>query len=281
MQGFGVSIVTYYTNLSDLMLSIETLCHTKSVTNIFLIDNSRLPQYSLSSFKHIIFSEKIEIFHLPQNPGYVAHNTGLSESENRGFRFHLILNADVTFKSETLDHLLGVMLNNENVGLLMPGVSYMNGSVQRVAKKLPTPFEMFLRMIGLSNLKTFDITKPSDSKKPIFVPYLSGCFMLMSMNAIKIVGKMDERFFMYGEDIDLSRRIASKFDTVYYPEVSIFHAHGRGSKKELGLWWIHFKNVCVYFNKWGWIVDKERRPLNSKCGLEIALKKCSGIRAHE
>ena len=67
---------------------------------------------------------------------------------------------------------------------------------------------------------------------------------------------------MYGEDIDLSRRIHQKFETLFYPEISIIHNHAAASGKSLKMLWVHIVNVCYYFNKWGWLFDKERNSVN-------------------
>ena len=69
---------------------------------------------------------------------------------------------------------------------------------------------------------------------------------------------------MYPEDIDLTRRIHSEFRTVFYPEVSIVHHHARDSYLNLKMLWIHTTNMIRYFNKWGWIFDRERKIINKK-----------------
>jgi GT2 family glycosyltransferase len=96
------------------------------------------------------------------------------------------------------------------------------------------------------------------------VPYLSGCFMFLRVAALKKVGLFDERFFMYPEDIDLTRRMYKEFKTVFYPEVEITHQHARESYKSLKLFYIHIVNMIRYFNKWGWFFDKERRIVNQR-----------------
>src|SRR5574344_1698743 len=98
----------------------------------------------------------------------------------------------------------------------------------------------------------------------INVPYLSGCFMLLRTEALKKVGLFDERFFMYPEDMDLTRRLHKVYKTCFYPNVSVVHAHAQGSYKNRKLLWIHLVNVAKYFNKWGWFYDKERILFNQE-----------------
>ena len=94
------------------------------------------------------------------------------------------------------------------------------------------------------------------------VPYLSGCFMLFRNSALREVGLFDERFFMYPEDIDITRRVNTKFRTVFFPGALIVHDHARESYKSWRGMWIHVSNMARYFNKWGWIRDSERSRVN-------------------
>jgi GT2 family glycosyltransferase len=106
--------------------------------------------------------------------------------------------------------------------------------------------------------------RASGYNKTMNVPYLSGCFMFLRVKALKEIGLFDERFFMYPEDIDLTRRIHSKYQTVFYPEVSVIHNHAQDSYKNYRMLWIHISNMVKYFNKWGWIFDSERRKVNNE-----------------
>jgi GT2 family glycosyltransferase len=98
----------------------------------------------------------------------------------------------------------------------------------------------------------------------MFVPYLSGCFMLLRQESLRKIGLFDERFFMYPEDIDLSRRMAVCYDTLFFPLATVTHEHGAASRKSLRMLLIHLVNIFKYFNKWGWIHDPIREQLNCR-----------------
>ena len=100
-----------------------------------------------------------------------------------------------------------------------------------------------------------------------------GCFMFLRMKAIENVGMFDENIFMYTEDIDLTRRIHNLYKTISWPEVTIIHAHKRGSYKNKKLLKIHIISAIKYFNKWGWIFDKERRNWNHTILKELGYYK--------
>lgn len=103
-----------------------------------------------------------------------------------------------------------------------------------------------------------------DHNKTINCPYLLGSFLFFRMDALKDVGLFDERFFMYPEDIDITRRIHRSWKTVYWPKVSIIHDHNAESRRNLKMLFIHIKNMIKYFNKWGWFFDRERIEFNER-----------------
>ena len=86
------------------------------------------------------------------------------------------------------------------------------------------------------------------------IPYLSGCFMFFRISVLQQIGLFDERFFMYPEDIDITRRIHEKYKTIFYPDVSIIHAHAAASRSNAKMLKIHIINIIKYFNKWGSLI---------------------------
>ena len=101
------------------------------------------------------------------------------------------------------------------------------------------------------------------------VPYLSGCFMFFRVAALEEVGMFDERFFMYPEDIDITRRMHEQYKTIFYPYASIIHAHAAASKTSSKMLKIHITNMVKYFNKWGWFFDRKRRMINKQLLKEL------------
>ena len=83
------------------------------------------------------------------------------------------------------------------------------------------------------------------------------------MEAIQEVGMYDDKFFMYFEDWDLSRRMHKKYKTIYFPQVSVYHGYKSGANKSGKLFKIFIKSAITYFNKWGWFFDSERNKVNN------------------
>ncbi len=188
------------------------------------------------------------------------------EEPATGSEYHLVLNSDVYFEPELLDQMVEVMKKDPEIGLLHPRLVYPDGKLQPTARLLPTPWDVFgrrflpKRLFAKRNakytLEGLDLTRAHN------VPYVQGSFMLMRLSALREVGLFDERFFMYPEDIDLSRRLHSSYKTLYWPMLSAVHAHRAASYHNLRMLRIHIVNMIRYFNKWGWFYDPERRLFN-------------------
>ena len=262
MSTLTVSIVLYKNNLEEIKRCINSV-NNSIKTKIFIIDNS--PSRDLEDLKN--FFENVEYIFNPTNPGYgAAHNIALREALKKNTKYHLVLNPDIYFEKKTIGVILDYMDKDNSIGLIMPKILYPNGDIQYLCKLVPSPFDLISRLflwnkICLKNNYKFEMRNSNYDKK-IFVPYLSGCFMLLRVDSLRHCGLFDERFFMYGEDIDLSRRIASYYQTIFYPNAIAYHKHEAASKKSIQMFVIHAINIIKYFNKWGWIFDSERKRLN-------------------
>ncbi|WP_368033599.1 glycosyltransferase family 2 protein, partial [Chromobacterium haemolyticum] len=72
----------------------------------------------------------------------------------------------------------------------------------------------------------------------------------------------DERFFMYLEDVDLSRRLFNRHGSIFNPNFTVVHNFEKSSFKNLKMFIFHTVSAVKYFNKWGWVFDKERKVTN-------------------
>ncbi len=257
---FNASIVLYQHSPEIISPLLKSLREADGLHHITLIDNSPRPDEKFRNFEAHYISRT-------DNPGYgAAHNIALRESIDQSRPYHLVVNPDIELNGKILDELIQFMEQNRDTALVMPKVFNSDGSIQYLCKLLPSPADLFFRRFlinkwGEKRNRRFEL-RDSGYNKVMEVPYLSGSFMLLRTSALEKVGLFDERFFMYPEDIDLSRRLHSQFKTQYYPYVSVVHHHARESYKNRRLLWIHIRNIISYFNKWGWFFDKERRKVN-------------------
>jgi GT2 family glycosyltransferase len=274
MSSIIISIVAYRHKLVDIDDVIKSVSQYQK--DLIIIDNS--PTSDLQ--RQLRSCQQLKYIHNPSNPGFgAAHNIALKHALDLDIKYHLILNPDVSFDHNIISKLIKFMDENPNIGNVMPKVHYKDESIQYLCKLLPTPYDWIGRrfnplkkMVEKRN-EIFEL-RFSGYDKTMDVPYLSGCFMFLRVDALKKIGLFDERIFMYGEETDLCRRLINGgYRTVFYPEVSIVHEFQKGSHKSFRLTWIGIKSAIYYFNKWGWFFDKERTKINKETLQKLNYRK--------
>jgi GT2 family glycosyltransferase len=265
-SGYDVvgSVVTYKTDPTELERAIEQFQAIPLKTHLCIIDNSPVP------VRHAPYdSSKVSYYFANANLGYGrGHNIALRAARGRT-RYSLVMNTDIQYIPDVVSHLKSFMDARPAVGLTAPQIRYPDGSLQYVCRLLPTPKNLFLRRF----LPGSQITERADALYELRwwdhqsianLPYFQGSFMMMRNELCNEVGGFDERFFLYGEDIDLTRRLHKVSETLYVPDVHITHEYRRYSNRSLRGTWIGIQNNCRYFNKWGWFFDAERDAINRK-----------------
>lgn len=288
----SASIVTYNHHLQDIEPALRSLV-LSSVDRIYIIDHTeednkeflqslRLYGHSLMKTNNEIrqraLSGKLSIsYHKHENLGYGSgHNAAINIARQHGSKYHVVVNPDVWYEGDIISTIAKYMDEHEDVGQIMPRVLFPDGDLQRLCKLLPTPWDMFIRLCNPSFIENADNRRyelrGSNYDKIMNVPYLSGCFMFLRMSALEKVGLFDEHFFMYAEDIDMTRRMHEQYKTLFFPDVTIYHRFSRASRHSLRLFFIHIANIFMYFNKYGWFFDKRRREINKKTLQSLGLK---------
>lgn len=255
----SATIVTYKNDVEVLAQAIESFLNTKLKVKLYIVDNS-----GQDYIKNLCQYKGVEYIQTFKNIGFgAAHNLILKKSELLG-KYHLVLNPDIRFNCGVIESLYEFMESNIQVGNIIPKVLYPDESLQILPKLLPTPFSLLMRVVPFFDFLEINkkYTLENYSMRTLNVPIISGCFSFLRADILKQVGFYDEKYFMYFEDFDLSRRIHLKYKTFYYPEVSIIHEHERGAAKSLRLFRVFVKSAIIYFNKYGWFFDAERKRIN-------------------
>lgn len=264
MLDISISIVLYHNDEAEVRRVINLYNQSPLKKIIYLIDNS-----TNDSLRTLAELENVEYVYLNNNVGYgSANNVAINKA--KGFsKYHLISNADIDFDPDILKKGFEYMERNRGVGMISPQIHYTTGGLQYFCRKLPTPFDLFARRFIPGVLKPLFRTALDnyvllykDYSKPMNIPNLPGCFMFVRMKNLIEVDGFDENFFMYCEDIDLTRRLHEISKTLYYPQISIKHGLARGSYNFSKLVVYHIKSAIYYFNKWGWFVDNDRKKIN-------------------
>jgi GT2 family glycosyltransferase len=190
-------------------------------------------------------------------------NVGFSKANNQAIRiakgeYILLLNPDTLVEEDTFSKTISFMDTNSETGGL--GVKMVDGTGEFLPESkrgLPSPAVAFYKIFGLSKLFP---------KSPKFAQYhlghlskdetneveiLSGAFMLMRKSVLDKVGLLDETFFMYGEDIDLSYRIIlGGYKNYYFADTTIIHYKGESTKKgSLNYVFVFYRAMVIFYNK--------------------------------
>ncbi len=172
------------------------------------------------------------------------NNVGFSKANNQAIEiatgdYVLLLNPDTVVAEDTFEKCIAFMDAHKDAGAL--GVRMIDGKgnfLPESKRGLPTPAVAFYKTFGLAKLfpksKTFGkyhlgFLSEHETNE---VEILSGAFMFMRKSVLDKIGLLDETFFMYGEDIDLSYRIIKEgHKNFYFPETTIIHYKGESTKK--------------------------------------------------
>ena len=235
MKKLSVIIVNYNVEhfLEQCLTSVyQALANLEA--EVFVVDNNSVDG-SLT-----MIQRKFPQVHLIAN----KDNVGFAKANNQAIKlaqgeYVLLLNPDTVVENDTFDKIIQFMENTADAGAL--GVKMVNGKGEFLPESkrgLPLPSVAFYKIFGLS--KFFPKSKKFgsyhltylDNNQIHSVEILSGAFMLIRKKVLDQIGLLDEDYFMYGEDIDLSYRIIKNgYKNYYYPETRIIHYKGESTKK--------------------------------------------------
>ena len=232
--------------LDSVYLAIKDIA-----AEIFVVDNRSSDgsqEYLKSRFSDILYIENQE------NVGFSkANNQAIAQARGE---YILLLNPDTFIGENSLTNVCRFMDENPQAGAV--GVKMLDGYGQFLPESkrgFPSPWNSFCRMSGLSKLFPYSKRfggyhlKYLDKNAIHSVDILAGAFMMVRKEAIEKSGYLDERFFMYGEDIDWSYRITrSGYANYYFPE-PIVHYKGESTKKNIKYVTRFYEAMLIFFNK--------------------------------
>lgn len=189
-------------------------------------------------------------------------NLGFARANNLAIRnshgeYILLLNPDTIVAENTFTDFIGLMERHPDAGGCGAYMLHTNGSFAPESRRgLPTPFVAFCKMSGLASLfpksRTFGRYYMSylDKNEENQIEIMSGAFMFLRREALDKAGLLDEDFFMYGEDIDLSYRILKAGYNNYFLPSRILHYKGESTVKS-SYRYVHtfYQAMELFFNK--------------------------------
>ncbi|VEA72759.1 dTDP-Rha:alpha-D-GlcNAc-pyrophosphate polyprenol, alpha-3-L-rhamnosyltransferase [Serratia rubidaea] len=264
------SIVLYRHSYAQVENTLLSLLNEQSVDRIILINNGG-SEWGLS-----LDNERIDYISSGGNIGF-GHGHNLAMSQYLAdCDYFLICNPDISFSPKSLDKLY--CFAHEGLHqFVAPRIHYTCGRFQYSCRLLPTPANLLLRRFVPSLGQKMDVNyelQRADYNQTFAVPSVSGCFMLIKSELLEALKGFDERYFMYLEDVDLCRRALQLTDIFYFSGSTVTHVFGKGSYKNLTMLRYHVRSAISYFNKWGWLFDKDRRNYNQRYLKSIPMIDC-------
>jgi len=250
----SVIIVNYNVEyfLEQCLNSVKTALKNVS-GEVYVVDNNSIDQ-SVEMVR-----TKFPEYHLIAN----KDNRGFSKANNQAMEickgeYVLLLNPDTVVEEDTFEKVVAFMDAHPDAGGL--GVRMLDGKgkfLPESKRGLPTPKVAFYKIFGLSRLfpkskrfGQYHLGHLSEFETNE-IEILSGAFMLMRKEALDKVGLLDEAFFMYGEDIDLSYRIIKGgYKNYYFPETRIIHYKGESTKKSsVNYVFVFYRAMAIFAKK--------------------------------
>ncbi len=229
---FGGSKVT-----NQCLKSIQK--HKVSFDELIVIDNSKNFQLGASIF----LKEKMKVIKNEKNLGYAAGmNKGITYALSKSADYILLLNNDIQFLNNPIPKLVQYLQKNENVGIISSAIEFK--------KKGKTCYDVG----GMVNLlfgktKHKEVGVLSDQKEKV-VDYVSGCFMIVKNAVFQKIGLLDERFFLYYEDVDFCLRARKEnIKTVVLPIESVYHQLSASVEKDSKKAFYYQTKSAVLFGK--------------------------------
>jgi len=248
-------IIVNYNVKYFLKQCLESVYNSTSIENIevYVVDNDSKD----GSVEMVVDSfPKVKLISNKKNVGFSTANNQAIKETNADYV--VLLNPDTLVQSDSFEKVIKFMDEHPDAGGL--GVTMIDGNgkfLPESKRGLPTPEVAFYKIFGFS--KIFPKSKKFgkyhlgylDKNETHKIEVLSGAFMAMRMETLDKVGLLDEDFFMYGEDIDLSYRITQGgYENYYYPGTTIIHYKGESTKKSsVNYVYVFYKAMAIFAKK--------------------------------
>ncbi len=255
-----ISIVIVNWNVRDLLRKcLESIYKfTKDITyEVFVVDNNS------SDASAEMVSQEFPQARLIAN----SQNRGFAAANNQGFslakgRYALMLNPDTQLTNNALKAMVEFMDANPAINAIAPRLTFADGSLQHSCRHFPNFFTDLMETFFLDELcaknKICNWYKmglwPHDRMRQVDQPY--GACLMFRTEDLRRLQFMDERFFMYYDEVDLCYRLKKSGGKIFFlPQISIVH-HGNRSSKQIGSAchrWKLQSQIRFFAKHYGWL----------------------------
>ena len=204
---------------------------------------------------------------------FQSRNVGYAAGVNAGLALHeaeysLVLNPDIVVLPGAVDALLADADANPRAGIIGPQLLDPDGGIQESCRRFYTFRTLLLRRTILGRLfpraqaVQRHLMRDFDHRSPRAVDWVLGGCLLVRRDALRRVGPMDERFFLYFEDVDWCYRMwQGGYEVRYTPAARFIHRHRRASAGGITRrgFWLHLASLVSFYEKWGLLVYALKR----------------------
>jgi GT2 family glycosyltransferase len=255
----SLAIVTFNSELSigNALRSLDCYMPSNMAPRMIIVDNASMDDTAAIVENFSRTNPNISFIRNTKNVGFgQAHNQALAISESR---YHIICNPDIIVSSDVFSPLAALLDRYPDIAIACPQFRYTNGELQPLNRHHPTVIDLLLRRLPTKvtgplfkrRLEHYDM-RDIGYERSYDVPFVSGAFMFCRTRVLKEIQGFDERFFLYFEDADLSRRVQNHgYRSVYCPNASVTHVWARLAHKSPSGSWIFVQSAYKYFRKWG------------------------------
>ncbi len=254
MTKLSIIIVNYNVKhfLEQCLISVFNACINIRY-EVFVVDNNSVDG-SCTMVKERF--PKVKLLENKKNYGFsYANNQAIKQAKGK---YILLLNPDTVVEEDSFEKCIRFMDTNPDAGGLTVKMIDGKGNFLPESKRaLPTPTVSFYKIFGFTGLfpKSKRFAKyylgHLNENEINEIEILPGAFMFLRKETLDKTGLLDEEYFMYGEDIDLSYRITKKgYKNYYYPKTTIIHYKGESTKKgSLNYVYIFYKAMIIFAHK--------------------------------
>lgn len=254
----GIVILNY--NSWELTIDcIQSIFMTlKEEYKIYVVDN--LSTITMpSEFKTLLESNRIQFIEAQINKGYSAgNNLGLIAALNDNCEYLLISNSDIVFHDFSIEKMKNYLSSNKDVGIVGPKIYLSDGQIQDIdmltKTTLKVKYDLIFRKTWLKYIMKKNTIKFSKSTNDLDMPFVvhsvSGCCFMMNKNCAEYLVPLDEKTFLYEEEVIIGVKMEQQeLKTVYLTDSEITHYHGQTTKNLKAFSYIEFVRSEIYYLK--------------------------------
>jgi len=244
----SISIILVNYNGADVLIdclnSLEKFIPRDNCEIIIVDNNSQDKSVDILNDKY----PHIKLIKLPKNVGFGAGNNAGAKVAKGEFLF--LLNTDTILESNILAHLIELMSENSDVGIIGPKLLFPDGSFQiSFSPEISIKGEFAARKLhkNAENENKLHIIE-QDFQDIQEVDIVVGAAFFIRADLFNLLGGFDEKFFMYFEESDLCQRVRTKgYKVLYTPHVSLIHIRGYSVNKISNKMAVEYRRSQIYY----------------------------------